>query len=36
MYRAAEAELNELGAIVALISYWSAILHTQSYDMKGL
>jgi AhpD family alkylhydroperoxidase len=31
MYGATEAELNELAAIVAQTSFWSAILH---YDMS--
>lgn len=34
MYGASEAELNELAAIVAHTSFWSAILHTQNYDMN--
>lgn len=28
------AELNELAAIVAQTSFWSAILHTQNYDVN--
>jgi AhpD family alkylhydroperoxidase len=34
MYGASEEELNELAAIVAQTSFWSAILHTQNYDMN--
>ena len=34
MYGATEEELNELAAIVAQTSFWSAILHTQNYDMN--
>jgi hypothetical protein len=34
MYGASEAELNELAVIVAQTSFWSAILHTQNYDMN--
>jgi AhpD family alkylhydroperoxidase len=34
MFGASEAELNELAAIVAQTSFWSAILHTQNYDIS--
>jgi AhpD family alkylhydroperoxidase len=34
MYGASETELNELAVIVAQTSFWSAILHTQNYDMN--
>jgi AhpD family alkylhydroperoxidase len=34
MYGASEEELNELAAIVAQTSFWSAVLHTQNYDMN--
>jgi AhpD family alkylhydroperoxidase len=34
MFGASEAELNELAAIVAQTSFWSAILHTQNYDIN--
>ena len=34
MFGASEAELNELAAVVAQTSFWSAILHTQNYDMN--
>jgi AhpD family alkylhydroperoxidase len=34
MYSASEEELNELAAIVAQTSFWSAVLHTQNYDMN--
>ena len=34
MFGASEEELNELAAIVAQTSFWSAILHTQNYDMN--
>lgn len=34
MFGATEAELNELATVVAQTSFWSAILHTQNYDMN--
>ena len=34
MYGASEEELSELAAIVAHTSFWSAILHTQNYDLN--
>ena len=34
MYGASEEELSELSAIVAQTSFWSAILHTQNYDLN--
>ena len=34
MYGASEEELNEVAVIVGQTSFWSAVFHTQNYDMN--